>query len=328
MTKKTIAVVCGGYSKEEEISLKSAEQISEIIDKSQFIVYTVLINQDEWSVLFPTGNLPIDKNDFSFRFRENKITFDAVFMAIHGTPGEDGKLQSYFEMLNIPVTTGDSFVSALTFNKYAAKTYLKDAGVLTAKAALVRKGDNYSIQEIIDKLGLPVFVKPNNGGSSFGVTKVKHSNMLKEAIDKAFKEDYEVIIEEFIEGREFTAGLFISSNRKFILPVTEIISKTEFFDYEAKYKGLSNEVTPAEISQEQTIRCQRLTYEIYKILNCKGVVRVDYLLKNNQFYFMEVNTVPGMSKESIIPQQIKTYGEDLSDFYTKLINDAIERQTK
>ncbi len=328
MTKKTIAVVCGGYSKEEEISLKSAEQISEIIDKSQFIVYTVLINRDEWSVQIPAGNLPIDKNDFSFRFRENKITFDAVFMAIHGTPGEDGKLQSYFEMLNIPVTTGDSFVSALTFNKYAAKTYLKDAGVLTAKAALVRKGDNYSIQEIIDKLGLPVFVKPNNGGSSFGVTKVKHSNMLKEAIDKAFKEDYEVIIEEFIEGREFTAGLFISSNRKFILPVTEIISKTEFFDYEAKYKGLSNEVTPAEISQEQTIRCQRLTYEIYKILNCKGVVRVDYLLKNNQFYFMEVNTVPGMSKESIIPQQIKTYGEDLSDFYTKLINDAIERQTK
>jgi D-alanine-D-alanine ligase len=328
MAKKTVAIVCGGYSKEEEISLKSAEQIFEIIDKSLFDVYTVLINSKGWFVKSQNGNLPINKNDFSFSESEKKITFDVVFMAIHGTPGEDGKLQSYFEMLNIPVTTGDSFVSSLTFNKYAVKTYLKDAGILTAKAALVRKGVNYSEQDIVDKLGLPVFVKPNSGGSSFGVTKVKSIEQLKPAVDKAFAEDNEVIIEEFIKGREFTAGIFISDNENFILPVTEIISKTEFFDYEAKYKGLSDEVTPANLPQKLRDKCQQLTYEIYKILNCRGVVRVDYLLKNNFFYFIEVNTVPGMSKESIIPQQIKIYGAGLSDFYTKLIYDAIEKQTK
>jgi D-alanine-D-alanine ligase len=328
MAKKTVAIVCGGYSKEEEISLKSAEQIFEIIDKSLFDVYTVLINSKGWFVKSQNGNLPINKNDFSFSESEKKITFDVVFMAIHGTPGEDGKLQSYFEMLNIPVTTGDSFVSSLTFNKYAVKTYLKDAGILTAKAALVRKGVNYSEQDIVDKLGLPVFVKPNSGGSSFGVTKVKSIEQLKPAVDKAFAEDNEVIIEEFIKGREFTAGIFISDNENFILPVTEIISKTEFFDYEAKYKGLSDEVTPANLPQKLRDKCQQLTYEIYKILNCRGVVRVDYLSKNNFFYFIEVNTVPGMSKESIIPQQIKIYGAGLSDFYTKLIYDAIEKQTK
>ena len=323
MAKKTIAVVCGGYSREEIISLKSAEQIIQTIDASKFDVYTVLINRDDWVVKNSNGDIHIDKNDFSFIFNESKITFDAIFMAIHGTPGEDGKLQSYFEMLNIPVTTSNSSVSALTFNKFSCKVFLKELGVISAKAILLRKNEEYSEKEIVEQLGLPIFVKPNNGGSSFGITKVKDISELKEAINKALNEDNEVILEEFIEGREFTCGVFVTDRESMVLPITEIISKTEFFDYEAKYEGLSNEVTPAELTDDQTNECQELTYDIYKLLNCSGVVRIDYLLKDDTFYFMEVNTVPGMSKESIIPQQVKAYGMTVTDFYSQLIEDAL-----
>ncbi len=322
---KTIAVVCGGYSKEEEISLKSAEQIAQVIDTAKFVVFTVLINKNQWVVKTENSDLTIDKNDFSFMLNGVKTNFDAVFMAIHGTPGEDGKLQSYFEMLKIPVTTSNSFVSALTFNKFAAKAYLKEFGVLSAKAVLLHKTDKFSEKDIIEQLGLPIFVKPNNGGSSFGVTKVKKAEQLADAINKAFLEDAEVILEEFIEGREFTCGVFVSENENIVLPVTEIISKTEFFDYNAKYKGLSNEVTPAQLTIDQTGECQGLSFDIYKLLNCSGVVRIDYLFNDNQFYFMEANIVPGMSAESIIPQQVEAYGMSITDFYTLLINDALNR---
>lgn len=328
MAKKIIALVCGGYSKEEIISLKSAEQIVQTIDASKFEVYTVLINREAWVVKNSNGDIYINKNDFSFMINDTKIIFDAVFMAIHGTPGEDGKLQSYFEMLNIPITTSISSVSALTFNKFSSKVFLKELGVVSAKAVLLRANEEYSEQEIVEQLGLPIFVKPNNGGSSFGITKVKEINQLKGAIDKALDEDYEVIIEEFIEGREFTCGVFVSENESIVLPITEIISKTEFFDYEAKYEGLSNEVTPAKLTDDQTDECQELTFDIYKLLNCSGVVRIDYLLKDNTFYFMEVNTVPGMSKESIIPQQVKAFGISVTDFYSKLIEDALNRGGK
>jgi len=322
---KTIAVVCGGYSKEEVISLKSAEQISETIDAKEYNVFKVLITKLEWVVVKNEEQIPIDKNDFSFMDGTNHIVFDAVFMAIHGSPGEDGKLQSYFEMLNIPVTTCNSFISALTFNKYATKTFLKDFGILTAKAKLVRAGHGVNSSEIVTDLGLPIFVKPNNGGSSFGVTKVKVESELMVAIEKAFEEDSEVIIEEFIEGKEFTCGVFVSANEQIVLPITEIVSKTEFFDFEAKYNGFSDEITPARLTSEETLECQELSYNIYKLLNCNGVVRIDYLFKDERFYFMEVNTVPGMSKESIIPQQIRAAQYSVSEFYGKLIADAIER---
>jgi D-alanine-D-alanine ligase len=325
---KTIAVVCGGYSKEEVVSLKSGEQIAQAIDANKFNVYKVLINKSGWSVLTENIQLTIDKNDFSFMLNGNKIFFDAVFMAIHGTPGEDGKLQSYFELLNIPLTTCNSFVSALTFNKFATKTYLKEYNILTAKDIMLRKNQAFVESEIINKLGLPIFVKPNNGGSSFGVTKVKAAGQLVEAIEKAFVEDTEIILEEFIEGQEFTCGAFVSTTENLILPITEIVSKTEFFDYKAKYEGLSDEITPARLSPEQTAECQSLTQEIYTILNCSGVVRIDFLMRNNKFYFMEVNTVPGMSKESIVPQQVRAFGLTVSDFYTKLIDDAILRSNR
>jgi len=322
---KTVAIVCGGYSKEEIISLKSAEQIVPCIDPSKFKAYKVLINKKAWVVKAENQDIPIDRNDFSFVLNGNKIVFNAVFMAIHGTPGEDGKLQSYFEMLNIPLTTCNSFVSALTFNKFATKTYLKEYGILTAKAMVLRKNQEFDTTEIVNKLGLPIFVKPNNGGSSFGVTKVKEASQLSLAITKAFVEDYEVILEEFIEGREFTNGAFASSTEDLVLPITEILSKTEFFDYKAKYEGLSDEITPAQLSEKQTLECQELTRNIYKLLNCNGVVRIDYLMRNDKFYFMEVNTVPGMSEQSIIPQQVRVHGLTVTDFYTKLIEDALQR---
>jgi D-alanine-D-alanine ligase len=323
MTKKVIAIVYGGYSKEQEISLKSAEQVVKTVDVSKYDIYKVLVNREEWTVKLPDNEIVIDKNDFSFLLNGIKIVFDAVLMVIHGTPGEDGKLQSYFEMLGIPVSTSDSSVSALTFNKFSTKVFLKEFGVKTAKSHLVRVGDVYSKQEIIDKLGLPIFVKPNNGGSSFGITKVKSIDQLDIAIDNALKEDNEVIIEEFIQGREFTNGVYISEGEIVALPITEIISQTEFFDYEAKYKGLSTEETPAKLTEEQTDVCKQLSQQIYKYLNCKGVVRIDYLLKDNVFYFMEINTVPGLSEASIIPQQVASIGMRMVDFYTKLIENTI-----
>ncbi len=322
---KTIAIVCGGYSKEEIISLKSAEQIAQSIDASLFKIFTVLINKNNWVAKLESGDEPIDKNDFSFMQNGKKINFDAVFMAIHGTPGEDGKLQSYFEMLNIPVTTCNTFVSALTFNKFACKLHLKEFGFLTAKSKVLRRGNSVNQKEIILELGFPMFVKPNNGGSSFGVTKVKASSELVPAIDKAFAEDTEIIIEEFIEGREFTCGVFKSKEEAILLPVTEIISKTEFFDFEAKYEGLADEITPADLPNNQFVECQELTSNIYDILSCNGVVRIDFLQRDNKFYFMEVNTVPGLSAESIIPQQIKAHGLTITEFYSKLIHDAISR---
>lgn len=325
---KTIAVVCGGYSKEEIISLKSAEQIAQIIDRSLYKIYTVFINKEKWVVKLPTGEIFVDRNDFSFVLENITISFDAVFMAIHGTPGEDGKLQSYFEMLNIPVTTCNSFVSALTFNKYACKLYLKEFNILTAKSLVLHESDKIDFDSISQTIGFPMFVKPNNGGSSFGISKVKEISKLPSAIENAFNEDAQIIIEEFIEGREFTCGVFISKTENVVFPITEIVSENEFFDYEAKYEGKASEITPAILPNDKFEECQNLTSKIYDILGCTGVVRIDFLFKNNHFYFMEVNTVPGMSAESIIPQQAKAYGLAITSFYTMLIEDAVSRVNK
>lgn len=322
---KTIAVVCGGYSKEEIISLKSAAQIEQSIDASKYVVYKVLINKETWVVKSFGEDIHVDKNDFSFKLNGNKIIFDAVFMAIHGTPGEDGKLQSYFEMIGIPMTTCSAFVSALTFNKFISKLYLMKFGIVSAKDVLLRRDMEYNTDTIKEELGLPIFVKPNNGGSSFGISKVNDSSGLTYAIEKAFGEDDEVIVEEYIEGREFTCGGFISDEEEIVFPVTEIVSKTDFFDFEAKYGGLADEITPAQISKELTNKCQKLTLDIYKALKCTGLVRIDFLLRKNIFYFMEVNTVPGMSKESIIPQQVAAYGMSAVEFSSKLLKDALSR---
>lgn len=321
---KKVAVVAGGYSKEAAISLKSAEQIVASIDKELFDVYTVMITKEKWSVCLENTEIIIDKNDFSFYYKGEKMLFDVVFMAIHGTPGEDGKLQAYFEMIDIPVTTCNSFVSAITFNKYASKLYLKEFSIPTAKSLVFTKNKNtINTEQIARELGFPMFVKPNNGGSSFGASMVKQEVELMQAIEKAFDEDTQIIIEEFIKGREFTCGVFKDSEREYVFPITEIISKNEFFDYQAKYEGLSNEITPANLSQQQFLECQQLSSIIYDLLNCKGIVRIDYLFRDNTFYFMEINTVPGMSAASLIPQQAKVYGLSLSDLYTLLLKNAL-----
>lgn len=323
--KKNIALVYGGYSREHEISLLSSELVFELIDKELFNVFKIYIKDTNWIAEVEEEKISVDKNDFTVKFKNNKIKFDCAVNIIHGTPGEDGLLQAYFELLKIPYTACNFFESALTFDKQACKLYLKEFGVNQAKSTIVRQNEKVDLDKIVLKVGLPCFVKPNAGGSSFGTSKVREKAKLQEAIDIALEEDDIVIIEEFIEGRELTHGLVKTSKKDYILPITEIVSKNDFFDYEAKYKGESDEITPARVSEDVRIKLQKQSSEIYDILNCKGIVRIDYILKNNDLYFLEINTVPGMSKASIVPQQAREAGVNLSNVYTELINDAINK---
>lgn len=322
-----VALVSGGYSKEDVISFDSAHQIAKSIDKSQFIVYQVLINKEKWVYIDKDNTeFPIDKNDFSTTVNGEKNLFDIVFITIHGTPGEDGKLQGYFDMLNIPYTTSGAFTSALTFNKIATKRYLQQIGIQTAPSVFLRKGDEYVISDIVLELGLPLFVKPNAGGSSFGVSKVKKIDELQSSIDKAFAEDCEILIESFIEGTEVTCGLIKTTDAEYVFPATEIVSKNEFFDFEAKYtKGMADEITPARISGDEMASIQNLSSMIYDLLDCRGIVRVDYLIKQNSIYLIEINTVPGMSEASIVPQQAEVYGITTTGLFTLALNDALFR---
>jgi len=325
--KKNIAVLAGGYSSEYVVSLRSAETIVENIDKELFNVFMVHIKKDGWEVQSDVAcGIPINKNDFSFSLNNQKTTFDAVFMIIHGTPGEDGRLQSYFEMLGIPVTTGDTLAMSLSFDKFYCNQFLKAQNILVADSVRVQKGIDFSDNEIIEKLGLPIFVKPANAGSSFGVSKVKTSEELLPAIGKAMTESNDVLIEQFVAGREFTVGIFASEKEKYLLPVTEIISENEFFDYEAKYTPeLAQEITPANIDKKTLNQIHQKALEIYRLLNMKGIARVDFILDKEKLYFLEINTVPGMSKESIVPKQISEAGLNLKQFLSLIINDTLDR---
>lgn len=326
--KRNVALVAGGNSSESVISVQSAAQMLKNIDSSKYNAWLVTVSGLQWKVQCLDGKMvEIDKNDFSFSVDDKKQFFDVVLMAIHGNPGEDGFLQAYFKMLNIPVTTCDMFVSALTFNKFACKTFLKEFDIKTAKAKIYRQSDEIDFKQLVFELGLPVFVKPNNGGSSFGASKVKRVEDFEVAFKKAFEHDHEIIAEEFIQATEVTCGVSILNGVEYLLPPTEIVSKNEFFDYEAKYsEGKSEEITPARLSPAQIAEVQQLSLKIYKLLNCKGVVRIDYLLRDGIFYFMEVNSVPGMSASSIVPKQLATYGISFSDFLGLLIEDAIQRK--
>lgn len=321
--KKVIAIIAGGDSSEYEISIESAAQLIGILNKSKYESYIVSIRNNVWAVQHPSlGNLSIDRNDFSFKNGGVKVNFDCALIAIHGTPGEDGKLQSYFDLLKIPYTTSGVLTSSLTFNKYTCKAFLNNFGINTAKAILVRKGSHVKPDYVSKELGLPCFVKPNNGGSSFGVTKVAAVGSIMDALDSAFKEDDEIIIEEFISGMEVTCGLLKTGEKEFILPLTEIVSKTEFFDYEAKYKGMADEVTPARVSKDVEKLVKDTSSFIYDVLNCKGIVRIDYIFSKGKLYFLEVNTVPGMSKNSIVPQQARAAGLDLGELFSLVIEDV------
>jgi len=325
--KKKIALVAGGYSGEYVISISTARTIEQNLDPALYEVYKIIIDRKEWYHEAASGKVMVDKNDFSITVDGRKITFDAVFIAVHGSPGEDGRLQGYFDMLGLPYTTCNAIVSALTFNKSFCNKVLKDYHVVNiANSVVLYKNIPYSLGAIMESLKLPVFVKPNESGSSLGVSKVTSPGQLMGAIDKAFAEDNQVLIEEFIEGRELTIGVYALKGKVYTLPPTEIVSKNEFFDYEAKYTpGVTNEITPAAIDPDILGQLNRKVESIYQHLNCRGVVRMDFILdkKSNELFFLEVNTMPGQSENSIIPQQVRAAGMDLKSFYGSLLEEVL-----
>jgi D-alanine-D-alanine ligase len=319
---KTIAIVAGGDSSEFEVSIKSANEVGRVLS-SRYMVYIIMIKGTNWYWEDSKGRYHnIDKNDFTLITDEYRIRFDGVFIAIHGTPGENGLLQGYFDMMGIPYTSCSSFCSALTFNKQATKLYLKEYKIRMSEAILIRKGEKIDIESIIKKTGLPSFVKPNDSGSSFGVTKVRQKEDLMAAIEKAFKESNEVMVEAFMKGREVACGVVKTKNKNMVLPVIEIISKNEFFDYEAKYTpGRSDEVVPADIPEKITSEIQRLSSHIYDLLGCKGIVRVDFIVVEDKPYFLEINTVPGMTAESLVPKEAAAAGISLEELYSMVVED-------
>ena len=319
---KTIAIAAGGDSSEFEISVKSANEVGKVLS-SLYEVYIIMIRGTNWYWEDPKGRYHnIDKNDFSLITDEYRIRFEAVFIAIHGTPGENGLLQGYFDIMDIPYTSSGAFCSALTFNKQACKLFLKEYRIPMAEAILVRNGDPLDPVSVIKQTGLPCFVKPNDSGSSFGVTKVKKKEDLISALETAFKESNEALIEAFMDGREVACGVVKTKSRTIILPVTEIISKNDFFDYEAKYsQGKSDEVTPAEMPAVVTNEIQKLSSLIYDLLDCKGIVRVDFIVIGQDPYFLEINTIPGMTEGSLVPKQAKAAGISLETLYSMVIED-------
>jgi D-alanine-D-alanine ligase len=319
---KTIAIAAGGDSSEYEVSFRSANEVSKVLS-SRYLIYIILIRNNNWYWEDQKGRYHnIDKNDFTLVVDDFHIRFDAVFIAIHGKPGENGLLQGYLNMMQMPYTGCDTFCSALTFNKHACKLYLKEYRIPMSFNLLIRKGEPFDPAIIVKRTGLPCFVKPNDSGSSFGVSKVKNKEELTPAVNKAFKESDEVIVESFMNGREIACGVVKTRSRKVVLPVTEIISKNEFFDFEAKYTpGRSDEVTPAEMPSSVTEEVQRLSSEIYDLLGCKGIVRVDFIVVNYKPLFLEINTVPGMTAESLIPKQANAAGIRLEDLYSMVIED-------
>ena len=326
--KKNIALLLGGDSAEAAISIKSANQILQHLDDTLYEVYPINVTGTSWTYTHECVPIEVDRNDFSITIDGCRIHFDCAIPMIHGTPGEDGRLQAYFELMRIPYTTSDVLTSSLTFNKHACKTFLNSMGVFFPKGKLIRKGENINVSELRAILGLPCFIKPNNGGSSFGVTKIKSDDEWIPALEAAFAEDaHEALVEEFIEGTEITCGLVKLSDEIIVFPITEIVSKKDFFDVEAKYEaGMSDEITPARISESLRADCETLSAAIYRSLNCRGIVRIDYIVRNNRLYFLEVNTVPGMSEASIIPKQINAMKKfSIKELYTNLINEAIER---
>src|SRR6185295_2636994 len=325
--KKNIALVTGGFSGEAVISYKSATTIDNNLDREKFNVYKIDINPGGWFYESADGKkTEIDKNDFSLQTDGQKIKFDVVFIGMHGTPGEDGKLQGYFDTLKIPYTSSDAATSALTFNKRFTVAVAAFSGISVANSAVLIKNTFQSPDEVAGKLKFPVFVKPNNGGSSIGMSKVnKLSDEFGSAIEKAFKEDDQVLIEEFIEGREFTVGVFKTEGKIIVLPITEVISKKEFFDYEAKYQGASSETTPAEIDEVVADKIRSNAKKIYQVFNCRGVVRIDFIYSEHakQPYMLEINSIPGQSELSIVPQQVQVMGWSLKEFYTKLVEESL-----
>ena len=318
--KKNIAIVTGGDVAERNVSLQSAKNISSELNKDKYNIFIIELNKGKFT-LQGTDN-QIDLNDFSLNINQNHLTFDLVYLMLHGHPAEDGNLQGYFKLIGMPFTGCNLFTSAITFGKQATKDILKKYKVPMASSFLLTKSSSWKKEELIE-LGLPLFVKPNKNGSSFGVSKVKKEEELELAIQMAFEFDDEVVVEGFLSGPEFSNGVFRKGNEIIVLPITEIISENEFFDYKAKYENQSQEITPASLSDELTSKCKAQTKMIYEVLGGSGVVRVDSICVGDTFYFLEVNTIPGMSNTSIIPQQVKAYGMTVSELLDCVIEEAL-----
>lgn len=323
--KKNIAIIMGGYSSEYKISLKSGNVVYQSLDGELYNAFKVHIFKDKWVYVDRNDNeYPIDKNDFSVTVNNNKITFDCVFNAIHGSPGEDGFIQAYFQLLNIPHTSCGMYQAALTFNKRDCLSVLKTYGIKTAESYHLNLGVAINEDDIIAKVGLPCFVKANKSGSSFGITKVYKKEQLKAAISVAFKEDNEIIIEEFLDGIEISVGVITYKGKTKVLPITEIVSNNDFFDYKAKYLGESQEITPARISEDMAIKVTKVAKQVYEILKLKGFSRSEYIFKNEEPHLLEVNTVPGFTKESILPQQALAAGISLTELFGNAIESSLD----
>jgi D-alanine-D-alanine ligase len=311
------------------ISYKSAVTIYNNLDKEKFDVYKIDVRPEGWFYEDADGKkTAVNREDFTLHLNGTPVSFDVVFIGMHGTPGEDGKLQGYFDMLGLPYTSCDAATSALTFNKRYTVAVAAMAGIPVASSVHLFRETGYDTDAILSHLKLPVFVKPNNGGSSIGMSKVSEAGQLKEALEKAFREDSQVLVEEMITGREFTIGVFRSKEGIQVLPITEVMTQKEFFDFEAKYEGLSTEVTPAEIPEEWKNQLESTVKKIYEVFNCRGVVRIDFIYNpgQNRAYMLEINTIPGQSEASIIPQQVKAKGWKLQDFYSALVEQALEKR--
>ncbi len=324
---KNVAIIMGGYSSEYQISLLSGNVVYRNLDKSKYHPYRVHILKDRWVMVDDDENeYPINRHDFSVTTDGNKITFDVVFNAVHGTPGEDGLIQAYFELLGMPHTSCEYYQAALTFNKRDLLSVLKPYGIKTAVSHYINSGDEINQDTILEKVGLPCFVKPNKSGSSFGISKVKTNEEFMPAIEKAFKEDSEILIESFLDGTEVSVGVINYKGKVTVLPITEIVSENEFFDYDAKYLGKSQEITPARISDEMTDKIAGISKRIYEILKMEGFTRSELIIVNDEVYLLEVNTVPGITDESILPQQARAAGITLPELFGNAIEQAFTKQ--
>ena len=323
---KNIAIIAGGNSSEYEVSMKSGKNIYDEVDETRYNKYLVVLKERDWHVEIGEEKFPVDKNDFSFTRNGEKILFDFAYITIHGVPGENGLLQGYLDMMGVPYGCCNVLASALTFDKHTCNTYLKSYGVNVADSVMLIRGMAYDVNEIINEVGLPCFVKPNAEGSSFGVTKVKEAAQLEDALKKAFALCREVLIETFIDGTELTCGVVKAGDMDFTMPIAEVVPKNEFFDFEAKYDPTkSDEIIPARISPELTNRIKILSSMIYDILRCEGIIRVDYIVREDEIFMLEVNTTPGMTSNSFVPKMVRAMGGTLREVLTKIIDNKLNR---
>ncbi|MDR0983144.1 MAG: D-alanine--D-alanine ligase [Culturomica sp.] len=319
MCKKNVAVIAGGNSAEAGISLKSGEFVYANIDGDKYNKYLMIIEGREWKVEIEGNNIPVDLNDFSINYKGEKVNFDFAYITIHGIPGENGMLQGYLDMMGIPYSTSSLLCEAMTFDKFTCNNYLRSFGINTTNPIMLHKDEHYYAEGILSVVGLPCFIKPNSEGSSFGVSKVKRAEDFEQAVNEAFTKSKEILVETFIDGTEFTCGLYRAGEKKVIFPIAEIVPKKEFFDYEAKYQNMSDEIIPGRFSDEITENIQNMASDVYDILRCDGIVRIDGFVKGGEVIMLEVNTTPGMTPNSFIPQMARAMNADIKQIFTEII---------